>query len=64
MARDFNMLDKPSQPVILTESGLGDWAFGRLMLNQLLPEPLPVAQGLARGLPAVRTEVQLRWHLA
>ncbi len=37
-------------------SGLGDWAFGRLLLNTLLPQPLPVLQETHRALPAARDE--------
>ena len=36
-------------------SGLGDWAFGRLLLNTLLPQPLPVVQDTPRA-PAVQRE--------
>jgi predicted alpha/beta hydrolase family esterase len=47
-------------------SGLGDWAFGRLLLNTLLPEPLPVAQDLPRAQPAARDEFDpaLIWQRA
>lgn len=43
-------------------SELGDWAFGRLLLNTLLPEPLPVVQDTPRGEPSVREE--LIWQRA
>jgi predicted alpha/beta hydrolase family esterase len=49
---------------INAESGLGDWAFGRLLLNTLLPEPLPVAQDMLRGLPSSRESAELGWHFA
>jgi hypothetical protein len=49
---------------INAQSGLGDWAFGRLLLNTLLPQPLPVAQETPRGLPSSRSETELGWHLA
>ncbi len=49
---------------INAQSGLGDWAFGRLLLNTLLPQPFPVAQETSRGLPSVRAEAELGWHLA
>ena len=49
---------------INAQSGLGDWAFGRLLLNTLLPEPLPVAQETPRGLPSVRAQTDLGWHFA
>ncbi|WP_298195018.1 alpha/beta hydrolase [Novosphingobium sp.] len=35
-------------------SELGDWAFGRLLLNTVLPEPLPVVQETPRAQPAAR----------
>ena len=37
-------------------SELGDWAFGRLLLNTLLPQPLPVAQDMPRAPAVVREE--------
>jgi len=49
---------------INAQSGLGDWAFGRLLLNTLLPQPLPVAQETPRALPASRKESVLPWHIA
>ncbi|MEI6641438.1 MAG: alpha/beta hydrolase [Novosphingobium sp.] len=47
-------------------SGLGDWTFGRLLLNTLLPEPLPVAQDMPRAQPAAREEFDpaLVWQRA
>lgn len=47
-------------------SGLGDWAFGRLLLNTLLPEPLPVVQDVPRAQPAAREEFDpaLFWQRA
>ncbi|GEN99838.1 hypothetical protein NSE01_16710 [Novosphingobium sediminis] len=47
-------------------SELGDWAFGRLLLNTLLPQPLPVVQDTPRGLPAARDEFDpaLVWQRA
>ncbi len=47
-------------------SELGDWAFGRLLLNTLLPQPLPVVQDTPRGLPAARDEFDpaLIWQRA
>jgi len=49
---------------INAQSGLGDWAFGRLLLNTLLPQPLPIAQETARALPASRKESVLPLHFA
>jgi predicted alpha/beta hydrolase family esterase len=51
---------------INAQSGLGDWAFGRLLLNTLLPNPLPVAQDIPRALPSNRAEIDpaLAWHFA
>lgn len=49
---------------INAQSGIGDWAFGRLLLNTLLPEPLPVAQDQPRGQPSSRVESELGWHFA
>ncbi len=49
---------------INAQSSLGDWAFGRLLLNTLLPAPLPMAQGTPRGLPASRADADLDWHIA
>jgi len=47
-------------------SELGDWAFGRLLLNTLLPQPLPVAQDMPRAPAAVREEFDpaLVWQRA
>lgn len=49
---------------INAQSQLGDWAFGRLLLNTLLPEPLPVAQEIPRALPSIRQESVLPWQAA
>jgi predicted alpha/beta hydrolase family esterase len=49
---------------INAQSQLGDWAFGRLLLNTLLPEPLPVAQEIPRALPSFRQESVLPWQAA
>ncbi|WP_298284102.1 alpha/beta hydrolase [Novosphingobium sp.] len=49
---------------INAQSQLGDWAFGRLLLNTLLPEPLPVAQETARARPSSRQESVLPLHIA
>jgi hypothetical protein len=38
-------------------SELGDWAFGRLLLNTLLPEPLPVVQETQRAEPSIREAI-------
>lgn len=38
-------------------SELGDWAFGRLLLNTLLPEPRPVVQETLRAEPAIREAI-------
>lgn len=43
-------------------SDLGDWAFGRLLLNTLLPQPVPVMQEMPRAQPTLREE--LLWHHA
>ena len=47
-------------------SDLGDWAFGRVLLNTLLPQPLPVVQEVPRALPAARDEFDpaLLWQRA
>ncbi|WP_421837734.1 RBBP9/YdeN family alpha/beta hydrolase [Novosphingobium sp.] len=47
-------------------SELGDWAFGRLLLNTLLPQPLPVVQDTPRAQPAARDEFDpaLVWQRA
>ena len=47
-------------------SDLGDWAFGRLLLHTLLPEPLPVVQDTPRAQPAAREEFDpaLLWQRA
>lgn len=47
-------------------SELGDWAFGRLLLNTLLPRPLPVVQDVPRALPGLREEFDpaLLWQRA
>lgn len=47
-------------------SDLGDWVFGRLLLNTLLPEPLPVVQDTPRAQPAAREEFDpaLFWQRA
>lgn len=34
---------------INADSGLGDWTFGRLLLNQLLPRPLALDSSASRG---------------
>ena len=49
---------------INAQSQLGDWAFGRLLLNTLLPEPLPVAQEIPRALPSIRQKSVLPWQAA
>ena len=47
-------------------SDLGDWAFGRLLLNTLLPQPLPVVQETPRAPAAQREEFDpaLIWQRA
>jgi predicted alpha/beta hydrolase family esterase len=47
-------------------SGLGDWAFGRLLLNTLLPQPLPVVQETPRAPAMLREEFDpaLVWQRA
>lgn len=47
-------------------SDLGDWAFGRLLLNTLLPQPLPVLQDVPRAPAALREEFDpaLVWQRA
>jgi predicted alpha/beta hydrolase family esterase len=39
---------------INAQSGLGEWAFGRLLLNRLLPRPLSLDEGQASYVPAPR----------
>lgn len=47
---------------INAHSDLGDWTFGRLLLNTLLPEPWAVVQDTPRGTPSVRGESDPAWH--
>lgn len=49
---------------INAQSDLGDWSFGRLLLNTLLPQPLPIAQDTSRGLPTGPAKSPLGWHIA
>jgi predicted alpha/beta hydrolase family esterase len=51
---------------INAQSALGDWAFGRLLLDTLLPEPLAAAQDMPRGLPGARAKIDpaLAWLFA
>ena len=39
---------------INAQSGLGEWSFGRLLLNRLLPRPLSLEEGPARYGPVPR----------
>lgn len=59
---DARLADAGESGHINAASELGDWAFGRLLLNTLLPEPLPVVQDTLRGDPSVREE--LVWQRA
>ena len=47
-------------------SELGDWAFGRLLLNTLLPQPFPVVQDMPRAESSVRDDFDpaLVWQRA
>jgi uncharacterized protein len=40
---------------INAQSDIGDWAFGRLLLNRLLPQPLTLGEGPARIAPLQRS---------
>lgn len=51
---DARLADAGEAGHINAASDLGDWAFGRLLLNTLLPQPLPVMQETPRALPAAR----------
>ena len=51
---DARLADAGEAGHINAASDLGDWAFGRLLLNTLLPRPLPVLQDVSRAVPAAR----------
>ena len=57
---DARLADAGEVGHINAASGLGDWAFGRVLLNTLLPQPLPVAQETPRALPAARPQPAAR----
>lgn len=52
---DARLADAGEAGHINAASDLGDWAFGRLLLNTLLPKPLPVVQATPRA-PSARRE--------
>ncbi len=53
---DARLADAGEAGHINAASGVGDWAFGRLLLNTLLPQPLPVVQEVPRAPAALRGE--------